>query len=82
MDSITERLEARSPDRRTAKVREVLILAEKILCAAYAVQPGRYSIRRRLQLSGLHLDGEELVGGDDAEGGVSRNKAEAERVVV
>ena len=82
MDSITERLAARSPDRRTAKVREVLILAGKIICVAYAVQPGQYSIRRRLQLSGLHLDGEELAGGGDAKVGVSREKVEVERVVV
>ena len=48
---------------RTAMVREVLVLKGKLRHVAYVIRPGRYFVQRLLQLSKLHLNGQEKRGG-------------------
>ena len=59
---LREPLEEWPAGRCTATVRKVLVLAEKLHHAAYVIRPGRYFVRRLLQLSGLHLNGQERRG--------------------
>ena len=66
-----ERLEEWPEGRKTATVREVLVLAGKLHHAAYVVRPGRYFVRRLLQLNKLHLSGDERAGGGGAWGKTS-----------
>lgn len=47
-------------------VRKVLVLAEKLHHAIYVVRPGRCFVRRLLQMSGVHLNGEGLTRRDRA----------------
>ena len=49
--------------RETATVKEVLVLAGKLHHASFVIRPGRYFVRRLLQLSNLHLNGAERAGG-------------------
>ena len=53
---LQERLEAWSTTRETATVREILVLAGKLDHAAFVVWPGRFSVRKLLQLSMLHVN--------------------------
>ena len=64
---LQELLEDWPPWKRTATEREVLVLAGKMYHVAYVIRPVKYSVRRLLQLSNLHLNGQEKRGG---EGGV------------
>ena len=52
-------LEEWPAERSTVTVREVLVSAGKLHHAAYVITPGRYFVRRLLQLSKLHLYGQE-----------------------
>ena len=60
---LQELLEEWSAGRRTAMVREVLGLPEKLHYVKYVIRPGRYFVRRLLQLSKLHLNGQGKRGG-------------------
>ena len=50
---LREQLEEWPAGRSTATVRENLVLAGKLHNAAYAITPGRYFVRRLLQVSNL-----------------------------
>lgn len=63
VDDLVKRLGALPLGRKTTTVREVLVQAGKLRLAAYVVRPGRFFVRRFLQLSGLYLNGEKLAGG-------------------
>ena len=52
-----ELLEEWPTGRNTATVREVLELPAKLHHATYVIRPGRYLVRRFLQLSKPHLNG-------------------------
>ena len=54
--------------RRTATVREVLVLAGKLHHVAYVIGTGRYFVLRLLQPSKLHLNGQEKQEGEGAWG--------------
>lgn len=78
VDDLVNRLRTWLPGRKAATLKEVLVLAGKLHRATKdVIPPGRYFVRWLLQLSGLHLNGEELVSGGDAWGKAGR-KAEAE----
>ena len=77
---LREMLQEWPEERSKATVREVLVLAGKLHHVAYVIRPGRYFVRRLLQLSKLHLNGQEKRGGGGA-WGKDRKKAEARRVV-
>ena len=53
---------------RTATVREVLALTGKLHHAEYVIIPARYFVQRLLQLSRLHLNGQERRRGGRARG--------------
>lgn len=59
-------LEQWSPGRQTATATDVLVLTGKVHHAARVVWQGRCFVRRLLQLSGVHLNGEELTRGGRA----------------
>ena len=44
-------------------MREILVLTGKLHNAAFVVRPGRYFVRRLLQLNKLHFKGDERSGG-------------------
>lgn len=77
VNDLVERLETWPPGRQAATVREILVVPGKRNQATFVIRPGRYFIARLLQLSGLHLKGEELAGRGD-EWGRTSEKAEAE----
>ena len=54
-----EMLQEWPEERSNAAVREVLVIAGKLHHVAYVTRPGRYFVRRILQLSKLHLNGQE-----------------------
>jgi len=58
----------------------VLVLAGKLHHAAFVIRPGRYFVRRLLQLTGLHLNGAERAGGGDT-WGRQRKKAHSRKVL-
>ena len=58
-NELREMLQEWSEERSNAAVREVLVIAGKLHHAAYVTRPGRYFVRRLLQLSKLHLNGQE-----------------------
>ena len=61
---LSARLAAEWPTgRRTATVKEVLVLAGKLHHASFVIRSGRYSVRRLLQLINLHLNEAERAGG-------------------
>ena len=77
---LQERLDAWPATRETATVREVLVLARKLRHAAFVVRPGRYFVRRLLQLTMPHLNGDDGAGG----GGVwgrHRTREEVKKVL-
>ena len=63
VDDLRARLAEWPAGRQTATVKEVLVLAGKLHHASFVIRPGRYFVRRLLQLSNLHLDGGERAGG-------------------
>ena len=77
---LREMLEQWPSTRTHATVKEVLVLAGKLHHAAFVIRPGRYFVRRLLQLAGLHLNGVERAGGGDA-WGRERKRAQAKRVL-
>ena len=77
---LQELLEEWPKGRRTATVREVLVLAGKLHHVAYVIRPARSFIRRLLQLRKLPLDGLETREKEGA-WGRSRKKAEATKVL-
>ena len=65
---LRELLEEWPAGRSTATVREVLVLAGKLHHAAYVIRRGTYFVHLLLQLSGLHLNGQEKRGRGSAWG--------------
>ena len=59
VDDLYARVAEWPPERETATVKEVLVLAGKLHHASFVIRPGRYFVRRLLQLSNLHLSGAE-----------------------
>ena len=78
VDELREMLQKWPSARMHATVKEVLVLAGKLHHAAFVIRPGRYFVRRLLQLAGLHLNGVERAGGGDA-WGRQRKKAQASK---
>ena len=66
--------------KHTAMIQDVLVLAGKLHYVAYVVRPGRYFVRRLLQLSTLHLNRQEKREGQGV-WGKSRKEAEATKVL-
>ena len=71
---LQEVLEEGPTGKSTAIVREVLVLAGKLHHAAYVIRPGRYFVRRLLQLSKLHLNGQARKGEGVRREGVGRRR--------
>ena len=65
---VQELLEECPPGKRTATVREVLVVVGKLHHAAYVIRRGTYFVHLLLQLSGLHLNGQEKRGRGSAWG--------------
>ena len=63
VDDLRARAAEWTAERQSATVREVLVLAGKLHSASFVIRPGRYFVRRLLQLSNLHLSGAERAGG-------------------
>ena len=63
VDELRARRAEWPPGREEATVKEVLLLTEKLHHAFFVIRPGRYFVRRLLQLSNLHLVAAEQVGG-------------------
>ena len=59
---LRELMEEWPTGRRTATVREVLVLTGKLHDAAYVIRPGRCFVRRPQQLRKLHHNGQERRG--------------------
>ena len=78
INELRDMLQEWTEKRNNATVREVLVLAGKLHHVAYVIRPGRYFVRRFLQLSKLHMKGQEKRRGG---GGRERKKAGAERVL-
>ena len=80
VDDLRARVAEWTAERQSATVRGVLVLAGKLHHASFVIRPGRYFVRRLLQLSNLHLSGAERAGGGEA-WGKYRKRAEARRVL-
>ena len=63
VDDLRARVAEWTAERQSATVREVLVLAGKLHRASFVIRPGRYVVRRLLQLFYLHLNGAERAGG-------------------
>ena len=71
---LQELLEEGPERRRTATVRDILVLAGKLHHVSYVIRPGRPFVRWLLQLSKLRLNGEEKVERGGRGGGVGRRR--------
>ena len=78
---LQERLGRWPSARETATMRDFLVLlAEKLQYAVFVVRPGRYFVRRLLQLNKLHLSRDERAGGGEVRAS-HRKRAVANRAL-
>ena len=75
INELREMLQEWHEERSKETVREVLVLAGKLHHVACVIRPERYFVRRLLQLSELHLDGQDKRG----EGGPGEEEGRRQR---